>query len=254
MRVRLTVSYRGAAYAGWQFQANALTVQEVLERALASLLQTPVRVVGAGRTDAGVHARGQVAHFEQPAAAAHLALRTLVHGTNHWLPADVRVLAAHRMPEGFHARRAARGKEYSYRLSRADVLSPLDAPYVLQVPTRLAVAPMRLAVAALPGRHDFSAFAQAGGSHAQPFRTVESATLEGDGEELCFRIVADGFLRGMVRALVGTLLDVGLGRRSPADFAALLGGADRPASGPNVPAHGLVLEKVFYSAVWKPLE
>lgn len=253
MVVRLIVSYRGAAYAGWQRQANALAVQEVLEQALARLLGSPVRVVGASRTDAGVHARGQAAHLEPPAAVADWPLRGLVHGTNHLLPDDVRVLAADRMAAGFHARRLARGKEYCYRLSRAAVLSPLDAPYALRVPARIDVAAMAAAAAALVGRHDFSAFALAGGAHTQPFRTIAAAAFEEAGEELRFRVVGDGFLRGMVRSLVGTLLEVGLGRRRPEDVPALLRGAPRGAAGATAPAHGLVLEQVLYPPEWQPM-
>jgi tRNA pseudouridine38-40 synthase len=250
MVVRLILSYRGTAYAGWQRQANAVAVQEVLEDALARLLRAPVRVVGASRTDTGVHARGQAAHLEAP-AAARISPHGLVHGTNHLLPADVRVLAAQPMPDGFHARRAAAGKEYVYRLSRAAVLSPLDAPYAVRVPARLDLASMRRAAAALVGRHDFSAFANAGGAHTQPFRTLTMAALEEDGEELRLRVIGDGFLRGMVRALVGTLLEVGLGRRTPADVTALLaGGAPRAAGGATAPAHGLVLQRVLYPAAW----
>jgi len=256
MVIRLIVSYNGTAYAGWQRQANAVAVQEVLEAALARLLGTPVRLVGASRTDAGVHARGQAAHLEPPPAVVRrLGPRGLVHCANHLLPADIRILDAQPMPDGFHARRAAAGKEYVYRLSRAAVLSPLDAPYAVRVPARLDVATMRRAAALLPGRHDFSAFANAGGSHTQPFRTLATAALEEDGEELRFRVIGDGFLRGMVRALVGTLLEVGLGRRSPEELATLLaGGAARAAVGATAPAHGLVLERVLYPPAWQPLD
>lgn len=250
MIYRLTVSYRGGAYAGWQRQENAVAVQEVLEGALAGLLGEPARVVGASRTDAGVHARGQVAHLELPAPFPE---RGLVHGTNHRLPADVRVLAAAAMPDGFHARKHARGKEYVYRLSRAKVLSPLDSPFVAQVPRRIDVQRLAAATALLPGRHDFSAFALAGGGHGQPFRTVFAARWEELGDELRLRITGDGFLRGMVRALVGTMLEVGLGRRSPDAFAGLLAGRPREAAGPTVPAHGLVLEKIVYPPRWSPL-
>lgn len=240
---RLTVSYRGEGYAGWQRQENALSVQEVLEEALGHLLGDPVRVVGASRTDAGVHARGQAAHLELPEPFPE---RGLVHGTNHHLPDDVRVLAAHAMPAGFHARRHALGKEYLYRLSRAPVLSPLDAPFVVRVPAGIDLGELRRATALLPGRHDFSAFAAAGGSHRQPFRRIFSAVWEEAGDELRFRVVGDGFLRGMVRALVGTLVEAGTGQRPPEGFAALLGGAPRSAAGPTAPAHGLVLARVFY--------
>jgi tRNA pseudouridine38-40 synthase len=252
MPVRLTVSYHGAAFAGWQRQANAIAVQEVLEDTLGALLSTPVKVIGASRTDAGVHARAQAAHVDPPEAAGALPLRALVHGANRLLPAAVRLLAAHAVPPGFHARRLACAKEYSYRLSRAEVLSPLDAPFAVRVPARLDVAAMRRAVAAFAGRHDFSAFAITGGSHTHPFRTLTSAVLEEAGEELCFRVVGDGFLRGMVRRLVGTLLDVGNGRRAPEDMTTLLAGGGATA-GPKMPSHGLVLERVFYPAQWQPL-
>lgn len=259
MVYRLIVSYRGGAYAGWQRQENARTVQEVLEEALARLLEgaadqiAEIAVVGASRTDAGVHARGQAAHLELPAP---FPARGLVHGTNHHLPDDVRVLAADEMPAGFHARKHAAAKEYRYRLSRAAVLSPLDEPFAVRVDPRVDPARLAAAAACLPGRHDFSAFAAAGGSHTDPRREVFAATWTeaGEaGEQLHFRIVGDGFLRGMVRALVGTMLEVGLGKRSPEAFADLLAGRPRESAGPTAPAQGLVLERVTYPARWSPV-
>ena len=245
---RLLLSYRGTAYAGWQRQENAVAVQQVVEEALERLLEQPVRTVGASRTDAGVHARGQMAHVELPRPFPE---RGLVHGVNPHLPADVRVLAAAAMPDGFHARKHAWGKEYVYRLSRAPVLSPLDSLFVAPAPASLDVDRMARAAASLAGRHDFSAFALAGGSHRQPFRRIFSAHWEEDGEELRFRVVGEGFLRGMVRALVGTLVEVGTGKRSPESFAGLLAGRSRSEAGPTAPAHGLVLERVFYPPEWR---
>lgn len=215
----------------------------MVEEAVSTLAGSPVRVTGASRTDAGVHARGQVAHLDLPRP---LPLRALVHGVNHHLPEDVRVLAAEEAEEGFHARKSALAKEYSYRLSRAEVVSPLDSPFVVQVPARIDLGLMERATALLPGRHDFSAFALAGGSHGQPFRRIHSATWTVQEEELRFTVIGDGFLRGMVRALVGTLIEVGLGRRSPEQLADLLAGRPRSEAGPTAPAHGLVLERVFY--------
>lgn len=245
---RLLLSYRGTAYAGWQRQKNALAVQQVVEEALERLLGAPVRVVGASRTDAGVHARGQAAHLELPRPFAESGL---VHGTNHHLPEDVRVLAAAAMPAGFHARKHAWGKQYVYRLSRAPVLSPLDAPFMAQAPAPLDVERMARAAELLAGRHDFSAFALAGGSHTQTFRRIFSARWEEEGEEMRFQVVGEGFLRGMVRVLVGTLVEVGTGKRSPESFAALLAGRPRREAGETAPAHGLVLQRVFYPPAWR---
>ncbi len=255
MVYRLTISYRGAGYAGWQWQKNALSVQQAVEEALAGLLGEAVRIHGAGRTDAGVHARGQTAHFELDRP---FPLRGLVHGTNHRLPADVRVLAAHRMAAGFHARKSALGKEYLYRVYRGRVVPPPDAPWVLRVEGPLDTAAMRRAAGALPGRHDFTAFALQGGSHGQPFRRLFAATVEEHGREVHFRFAGQGFLRGMVRTLVGTLLEIGRGRRPVENLRQLLGeepigdGPRRP--GPTARAHGLTLERVFYGPRWRAVE
>jgi tRNA pseudouridine38-40 synthase len=243
MVYRLTLSYRGTEYAGWQRQPNALTVQEVVENALARLLGHELTIVGAGRTDAGVHARGQVAHLSSD---RELELGALVHGVNHHLPADVRVLEAAVASDDFHARKSATGKEYSYRLIRVPVVSPLDAPFVVRLTSPVDAAAMRTATAALVGRHDFTAFALAGGAHSQAVRTVLSAQWRERGLTLELRIVGDGFLRGMVRSIVGTLIEVGQGRRRPEDVERLLGGEPRSEAGPTAPARGLVLERVFY--------
>ncbi|MFL6259060.1 MAG: tRNA pseudouridine(38-40) synthase TruA [Thermoanaerobaculia bacterium] len=248
---RLTLSYRGAAYAGWQRQENAVAVQQVVEEALERLLGQPVRAVGASRTDAGVHARGQVAHLE---LERDFPPRALVHGTNRFLPEDVRVLAAAMVPPGFHARKSAWGKEYLYRLSRAPVIPPLDSLFVAPAPAGLDLDRMARAASCLPGRHDFSAFALAGGSHGQPFRRIVSARWEERGDEWAFQVVGEGFLRGMVRALVGTLVEVGTGRRTPESFAGLLAGRPRGEAGPTAPAHGLVLERVLYPPEWAEVD
>lgn len=258
MDVRLIVAYRGAAYAGWQRQKNALAVQQVLEEALARVLVPdedprgrPVHVVAASRTDAGVHARAQAVHLR---LAAPFPLRGLVHGAEHYLPEDVRVVAAERVAEGFHARRHARAKEYRYRLRREAVLSPLDALFSVRERRTLDMGALAAATAQLPGRHDFTAFALAGGAHTHPHRTILTAEWEARGTELTFTIVGEGFLRGMVRGLVGTLLEVAAGRRTVAEFAALLDGQPRSAAGRTALARGLTLERVLYPKTWRALE
>ncbi|MEM7350521.1 MAG: tRNA pseudouridine(38-40) synthase TruA [Acidobacteriota bacterium] len=247
---RLTLAYRGAAYAGWQRQKNALSIQQVVEDALQDLLDHPIVLHGAGRTDAGVHAQGQTAHLRLPSSFPE---KGLVHGTNHRLPSDIRLTAAHRMADDFHARKSAVGKEYLYRVYRGRVVPPLVAPYVMQVRQPTDADAMRRAMAELVGRHDFSAFALAGGSHTQPWRRLFGATLDEQGRELVFRFIGDGFLRGMVRALVGTLLEVGCGRRSGAGVTDLLSGRSRSEAGPSAAARGLVLERVFYPPWQQPL-
>jgi tRNA pseudouridine38-40 synthase len=251
MVYRLILSYRGTAYAGWQRQDNALAVQQVVEEALGELLGAAVRVHGASRTDAGVHARAQAAHLELPRP---FPARGLVHGAAHLLPPDIRILAAHRMPPGFHARKHALGKEYLYRVWRGRLVPPLDEPYVARAERPLDVPAMRRAVALLPGRHDFTAFALAGGGHGQARRRLFAATLDEDGRELRLRLVGDGFLRGMVRSLAGTLLEIGEGRRPAGEMAELLAGRPRCAAGRTAQARGLVLERVFYPPRWRPLE
>ena len=253
---RLTLSYAGAAYAGWQRQRNAISVQQVVEEALGDLLGVRERVTihGAGRTDAGVHALGQMAHFE---LSEPFAPRGLVHGANHRLPSDVRVLAAHRMRSGFHARKHTLGKEYRYRVYRGRVVPPLEASRVLRVEDSLDIDAMRRAAAFLRGRHDFSAFALQGGSHGQPFRRIFAATLDEIGRELRLSFVGEGFLRGMVRTLTGTLLEIGRGRRPPENLRDLLEdrvSADPAQAGPTARARGLTMVRVFYPSEWQPLE
>ncbi|MEM7480652.1 MAG: tRNA pseudouridine(38-40) synthase TruA [Acidobacteriota bacterium] len=250
MRYRLLLSYRGNAYYGWQRQPSGPTVQGAVEGALADLLGEPVTVHGASRTDTGVHARGQAAHLDLPAPFPR---RGMVHGTNRRLPPDIRVLAADRMRPDFHALRSAGGKEYVYRLWRHPVIPPLEAPFMVPVHEAIDRRALQRAAAALVGRHDFTAFALAGGSHRHPSRHIRSAEWEEDGREIRFRVRGDGFLRGMVRSLVGTMIDIGLRRRTTADFRRLLTGRPRGEAGPTAPARGLCLERVLYPPEWGPV-
>ena len=243
MNARLTLAYIGTRFAGWQRQANALAVQQVVEEALSGLTGERVTVVGAGRTDAGVHAEGQVVSFS---LARDFALSGLVFGTNQQLPADIRVLAAQLAPHGFDAQRAAVAKLYRYRLDRSLLIAPARLPFVVSAPSPLDLEALRASARALVGEHDFAAFGLAGARTVTSRRRIFAAGWEESGSELVFRVAGSGFLRGMVRALVGTMLEVATGRRSLARFAALLDGATRGEAGPTAPAHGLCLERVDY--------
>lgn len=243
LRYRLDIAYDGRGFGGWQRQPNADTVQERIESALADLLGEAVAVVGASRTDAGVHARAQVAHVD---LARPFSLRGLVFGGNHRLPPGIRILSAELAPADFHARYSAAAKEYAYRLHPGRLLPPELAPFVLAVPARLNLERLQAATLLLPGRHDFSCFALAGASHRSPVRTLFRAAWSEEITGPTLRVTGDGFLRGMVRGLAGTLLEVALGQRSPADFARLLSGGERGAAGPTAPAHALSLERIDY--------
>jgi tRNA pseudouridine38-40 synthase len=242
-RFALVVSYRGTGYSGWQRQPLARSVQATLEEALGRLVGAPPRVVGSGRTDAGVHARGQVVHLDAP---ADLPCRALVLGCNGLLPDDVRVHWAGRMPAGFHARKQAAGKEYRYLLSAEPVIDALELPYRVPLPRDVDLDLVRRALPRLLGEHDFSAFASSGGAHRQARRTLYRAELTGRGPRFELRFAGSGFLRGMVRALVGTLFDVGRSRLSGAGLERLLSGGSRSDAGASVPGRGLVLERVWY--------
>ena len=250
MVYRLTLGYRGTAYAGWQRQANALAIQQVVEEALNRVLGEPVTLHGAGRTDAGVHARGQVAHF---ISERDFPRGGLVHATNRLLPHDVRLIEAARMPEGFHARKHAESKTYRYRLVRTRVLEPLDALFAVRARLDLDLQALQRATRSLIGRHDFTAFALAGGSHRTAERTIFEAGWQERGAELTLTVVGDGFLRGMVRSVVGTLVEVAEGRRSVEEFRSLLTGRPRGDAGPTAPAEGLELQRVTYPPRWQPL-
>lgn len=241
----LKISYRGTAYQGWQLQPGLATIQGELERALGAELGTALRVTGASRTDAGVHARGQVATLRLD---SEVAIGRLVHGVNRRLPDDIRVLEGWIATPDFHPRFDACWKEYHYCVEHRAVLSPLDSDRVLAVPEGviLDLDQLERATAALVGEHDFAAFALVGGAHTTSRRHLFDARWVIDGPRLTLILRGNGFLRGMVRSIVGTLLEVARGRRSVAGFIELLAGADRSAAGRTAPPHGLCLMEVGY--------
>jgi tRNA pseudouridine38-40 synthase len=241
--LRLIVAYDGTRYCGWQRQENGPTVQAALEEAFLPLLGVTPTVHGAGRTDAGVHALGQVASVE--VYTPHPA-PTILRALNIRLDPDIRVLDVADMREEFHARFDAVGKTYRYRIVTGAVVSPFAHRYVWHHPQALNVAAMQLAAEALLGRHDFSVFQSTGSTIADAVRTLDRVDVREEGDEIVVEARGDGFLRHMVRAIVGTLADVGAGRRDPASIAGLLASRDRGQAGDTAPAHGLTLVSVDY--------
>ncbi len=233
------MAYDGTAYAGFQVQPNAPTVQGELERVLAVICGEPVRITGAGRTDAGVHASGQVIDLR---TTSDLAAAELERGVNALLPEDIAISDLEPAADHFHARFSATGRTYEYRIRNAAVRDPLWVRREHWHPGELDVRAMRAAAVHLVARHDFAAFA-AGESGE---RTVKRAEWVSEGDILRFEIEADAFLRGMVRGIVGTLLWVGRGKLTVAAFAAVLAGRDRTLAGPSAPAKGLCLVAVRY--------
>ena len=213
--LKLTIAYDGTNYVGWQRQTNGLSIQQVIEDAVAPLVVDDVErrpgVAGASRTDAGVHAAAQVASVNLD---VDLSTDSLLRALNVRLPLDVRVLQVEDAPLGFHARFHARGKSYRYRLVRSAVMSPFDRAFAWHVPDLSDVDAMRRAAAAFVGRHDFASFQARGSSTLDTVRTIERLDIHERGDEVVIEIEGDGFLRHMVRAIVGTLVEVGIGPSS----------------------------------------
>lgn len=241
--IKLTVAYDGRAYHGFQRQANAITVQQVLEERLSLIMGHPVTITGAARTDAGVHARGQVVNFH---TTGRIPTANIPRAANSLLPDDIAVWAAEEVPRQFHARYDARGKVYEYRVFQGSHKDPFRRRLVWHVPEPLDTAAMTAALALLVGRHDFSAFRAAGGAPVQPVRTLYEAACQRQGELLIFRFAGDGFLYHMVRNIVGTVIEVGRGRLTEEDFRCIFMSRDRTRAGATAPADGLYLMQVWY--------
>ncbi|HKA90028.1 MAG TPA: tRNA pseudouridine(38-40) synthase TruA [Haliangiales bacterium] len=242
-RIKLTVEYDGTDFEGWQRQAPPhRSVQEALERALADLLGEVCAVAGAGRTDAGVHARAQVASF---VTASAIPAAGLMRALNAALPPDVAVRDAEDVDPAFDARRWARGKHYAYRIWNRPERSPLHRRVSWHVRRPLDLDAMRRAAAPLVGEHDFSAFRAAGCTAKSPVRNLRRLDISGE-DLIVLDLEATAFLRHMVRNLAGTLVEVGLGARSADEIEAILAGRDRTRAGRTAPPHGLTLERVYY--------
>ena len=243
---KITLAYDGTDYIGWQRQAQGVSIQSLLEDALRDLDGRDVSVAGAGRTDAGVHALGQVATF---ALERNLDGATLVRAVNVRLPPAVRLLSAEPAADGFHARFSARSKTYRYRIWNHEVFSPFELRYAWHVPVPLDVDRMARAARTLEGRHDFAAFQGTGAAAATTERVVFSSSVRTDAGAIVYEIAGDGFLRHMVRAIVGSLVDVGRGRQPVEWMTEVLASRDRTRAGQTAPAAGLFLVGVEYDSL-----
>jgi tRNA pseudouridine38-40 synthase len=246
--LKITIQYDGTDYVGWQRQDSGVSIQALLEDALEPIQGARTVVHGAGRTDAGVHALAQVATVALEAA---IEPATLVRALNAVLPPEVRVLAAQEVEARFHARFSATGKVYEYRMVTGPLMSPFLYKYAWHVGQPLDVDAMREASALLVGEHDFAAFQGRRATVSSTTRRVRSIVWEpGDGYDvpLVMRIEGDGFLRHMVRNIVGTVVDIGAGRWQPGHVADILASRDRTQAGRTAPPHGLFLVRVLYEA------
>ena len=241
--LRLTIEYQGTRYHGWQFQPNGISIQEKIEEVLERLTGKRPKVIGAGRTDAGVHAEGQVAHFK---TRSPMDCKALQRGMNALLPDDIVVLNVEEAEEDFHALFSAKGKTYRYMILNRSYPSAFERHRCWHISCRLDLDAMREAVRPLIGRHDFSAFQASDCCARNPVREIgRIEILEEDGW-ISIMVSANGFLKYMVRNIVGTLVEVGRGKMVPVDVQRILDSRDRTQAGPTAPAQGLFLVFVDY--------
>ncbi|KIL72054.1 tRNA pseudouridine(38-40) synthase TruA [Bacillus badius] len=243
-RVKCTIAYDGARFSGYQVQPNSRTVQEELEKALSVIHKgLDVKVTASGRTDAGVHAKGQVIHFDTPLAIPALRWPSAL---NSRLPEDIAVKQAEIVSESFHARFSAVGKEYRYKIYQEAVRDPFHRFYACHSPLELDQALMQKAARSLIGTYDFTSFCSAKTEVEDKVRTITKLEVIQHGKEMELQVAGSGFLYNMVRIIAGTLMEVGRGRIAPDCMPDILAGRDRSLAGKTAPAEGLYLWEVFY--------
>ncbi len=241
---KLIIEYEGTEFSGWQRQPEKTTVQGELEKVLSRILNQPITLAGSGRTDAGVHALGQAASF---CADTALAPNILKKGVNRLMKHAIVLTACHRVSDTFHAQYSAVSKEYAYYILNRETPCAVGRNYVWHVHRSLDIDVMNQCCALICGTHDFKSFENAGSPRNSTVRTVFMARMERmDDDRLVFRICASGFLKNMVRNLMGTLVDAGLGKMTPAMFEEILSAKDRSLAGATAPAQGLFLKQVNY--------
>jgi tRNA pseudouridine38-40 synthase len=241
--IKLTIEYDGTAYAGWQRQPHQPTIQAALESALTCITQQHISVIAAGRTDAGVHARGQVVSFQSDKPIPFHKWRLAI---NSALPPDISVLSSEQVPESFHARYSAKEKLYEYRISRHPARPAIDRNRVWHLPFDLDISAIRQAMSGFLGCHDFTSFQGPHASTSDPLCVVSHVSLSSDPMSVTIQIQANRFLKQMVRAIIGTLTEVGRHKRSPGSMTDILQAKDRRAGGITAPPQGLYLLHVWY--------
>jgi tRNA pseudouridine38-40 synthase len=242
--VKLVIEYDGARYAGWQAQKNGPGIQEAVEQAIFRVTGERLRIAGSGRTDAGVHAQGQVATFKTESS---IPAERFAAALNAHLPEDLAVLASEEVPASFHARKGARAKTYRYRILNRPARPALERGRVYHLVPKLDVEAMRRAARGLVGRHDFRAFTPVASVKPGGYeREIFALEVHKQGDEVVIEVTGSGFLHNMVRCIAGTLIEVGRGKLAPAAVKDILASRDRRRSGPTAPACGLYLVRVEY--------
>ncbi len=243
MRIKLTLSYDGTSFCGWQKQKNGVSVQGTIEEAIFALTGERVSVIGSGRTDAGVHAKGQVAHFD---TSANIPPEKFYKALNTVLPAAVKAMSSEKVSDKFNANRTAKRKTYEYSLYISDVEQPLKERYSVRVYGNLSIEKMRSAAKILEGEHDFKAFSATGSSVKTTVRTIYGISVDKSGEDIKISVCGNGFLYNMVRIIAGAIVKAGKGEITERDILKALNTGDRTLLGETLSAKGLCLLKVEY--------
>ena len=242
--IKLLIEYDGANYQGWQVQPKGPTIQGVIEEKLALLTGETIHLIGSGRTDAGVHALGQIAHFK---TKSKMDIRSIQRALNSLLPHDIVIQRAEEVEEDFHDRKHSQSKVYEYQILNRNLRSVFHRGHAWHLPQELDLKEMKKATQKLLGEHDFSSFRSVGSPTRTAVRRVTRAEWRKSRDGLLrFEIEANGFLKQMVRAIIGTLVEVGKGKISSEEFQRILDSKDRKRAGPTAPAHGLFLKEVKY--------
>lgn len=244
MRVKLTVAYDGTNYCGWQLQKNGITIEEVLNKALSSLCGEPLQVIGASRTDSGVHARGNVAVFDNN---TNIPAEKIAYALNQRLPEDVRVQRSEEVAPDFHPRHCDSRKTYEYRILNSRFEQPIGRQYAYFVHRCLDVEKMKEAAKYFVGEHDFKSFCSSGSSVVDTVRMIYELSVNKAGDYITIRVKGNGFLYNMVRIIAGTLMAVGMGDYPPGHAAEIIEARDRSMAGPTAPACGLTLMAIEYN-------